>query len=88
MSLIASVRPDSWNFHLFLHVLGAMILVGGLFSSTAILALARGATSSLRFGYWTLLAVSLPGWVLMRSGAAWIASREGWDGGEQHPDLA
>jgi hypothetical protein len=79
MSLIASVRPDSWNFPLFLHVFGAMILVEGLLSSTAILAFARGTTSSLRFGYWTLLAVSLPGWILMRAGAAWIASREGWD---------
>ena len=79
MSVVASVRPDSWNFPLFVHVLGAMILVGGLLSSTAILALARGATSSLRLGYFTLLAVSLPGWVLMRSGAEWIASREGWD---------
>ena len=24
----ASVRPDTWNFPLFLHVLGAMVLVG------------------------------------------------------------
>jgi hypothetical protein len=30
MSILAVVRPDSWNFPLFLHVLGAMILVGGL----------------------------------------------------------
>ena len=28
MSVIASIRPDSWNFPLFLHVLGAMVLVG------------------------------------------------------------
>ncbi len=29
-AVLASIRPDSWNFPLFLHVLGAMILVGGL----------------------------------------------------------
>jgi hypothetical protein len=79
MSVVASVRPDSWNFPLFLHVLGAMILVGGLLSSAAILAFARGTTSALRFGYLTLVAVSLPGWIVMRAGAAWISSKEGWD---------
>jgi len=31
----------------------------------------------LRFGYWTLLAVGLPAYVLMRIGAEWMASREG-----------
>ena len=32
MSVLAAIRPDSWNFPLFLHVFGAMILVGGLLS--------------------------------------------------------
>ena len=27
-SLLAAVRPDSWNLPLFVHVLGAMVLVG------------------------------------------------------------
>jgi hypothetical protein len=26
-----------------------------------------------------VLAVSLPGWLLMRIGAGWISSKEGWD---------
>ena len=30
MTVLAVIRPDSWNFPLFLHVLGAMILVGGV----------------------------------------------------------
>ena len=30
MSVLAQVRPDSWNFPLFLHVGGAMILVGAV----------------------------------------------------------
>jgi hypothetical protein len=32
----------------------------------------------LRLGYRSLLAVALPGWLLMRIGAQWIASKEGW----------
>jgi hypothetical protein len=78
MSILAAVRPDSWNFPLFLHVLGAMILVGGLLAGASSLAFARGEARFLRLGYWSLLAVSLPGWILMRAGAQWIASKEGW----------
>jgi hypothetical protein len=79
MSVLAAVRPDSWNYPLFLHVLGAMILVGGLLSGASALAFARGDARLLRLGYWVLLAVSLPGWVLMRVGAQWIYTKEGWD---------
>ena len=79
MSVVALIRPDSWNFPLFLHVLGAMILVGGLLAGAATLGYARGEARFLKLGYWTLLAVSLPGWVLMRIGAGWISSKEGWD---------
>ena len=79
MSVLAAVRPDSWNFPLFLHVLGAMILVGGVVAGASALAFARGEARLLRLGYWSLLAVSLPGWVLMRIGAQWIYSKEGWD---------
>jgi hypothetical protein len=79
MSVLALIRPDSWNFPLFLHILGATILVGGLLAGAATLGYARGEARFLRLGYWTLLAVSLPGWVLMRIGAGWISSKEGWD---------
>ena len=79
MSVVALIRPDSWNFPLFLHVLGAMILVGGLPRGRGHARLRQGEARFLRLGYWTLLAVSLPGWVLMRIGAGWISSKEGWD---------
>ena len=79
MSVVAAIRPDSWNFPLLLHVLGAMILVGGLLAGAAALGYARGDARFLRLGYWTLLLVSLPGWVLMRIGGQWISSKEGWD---------
>jgi hypothetical protein len=79
MSLLAAARPDNWDFPLFLHVFGAMIMVGGLVAGASALLWARGEVRLLRLGYWSLLAVSLPGWVLMRAGAEWIRSKEGWD---------
>jgi len=78
-SVLAAVRPDSWNFPLFVHVLGAMILVGGTLTAASALAFARGDVRTLRLGYWSLLAVSLPGYILMRIGAQWIYSKEGLD---------
>ncbi len=78
-SVIAAVRPDSWNLPLFVHVLGAMILVGGLLTGTSVLAFARGEARFLRLGYWTLLLVALPGYIVMRIGAEWTYSKEGWD---------
>jgi hypothetical protein len=86
VTVLAIIRPDSWEFPLFLHVLGAMILVGGLLTGASSLAFARGDVRYLRLGYWSLLAVSLPGWVLMRVGGQWIADREGWtDKGVDEP---
>jgi hypothetical protein len=79
MSVLAAVRPDSWNFPLFVHIVGATVLVGGLLTSGSALAFAKGDAKLLRLGYWSLLAVSLPGYVIMRIGAQWIESKEGLD---------
>jgi hypothetical protein len=77
--LLAVVRPDDWNFPLFVHVGGAMILVGATMTGAAALAFARDSEELLRLGYWTLLVVGAPGWVLMFGGAQWIYSKEGLD---------
>jgi hypothetical protein len=79
MSLLAAVRPDSWNFPLFVHVLGAMVLFGGTLTAAAALVFARGDAGLLRLGYRSLLAVALPGYIVMRVGAQWIYSKEGLD---------
>jgi hypothetical protein len=76
-SVLALSRPTEWNFPLFLHVFGAMILVGGLLAGASLLLYARGDVRSLRLGYWTLLAVAFPGYIVMRIGAQWIYSKEG-----------
>lgn len=83
---LAAVRPDDWNFPLFLHVLGAMLLVGGL--TTAVtsfwLGWRRDAATLSRLGFWSLLVVAFPSWWLMRLAAQWIYDKEGF-GGEGDP---
>jgi len=86
MTVLAATRPTDWDFPLFLHVLGAMILVGGLVAAVGMQAYAwkRRDPGELlgysRGGFWALLTVALPGWVLMRVAAEWIRSKEGWTG--------
>ena len=82
MSLLAAIRPDSWNWALLVHVAGAMILVGGLLTAGGAAALARrDETGTLfRFSYLTLAAVALPGFIIMRAGAQWIYDKEGFTG--------
>jgi hypothetical protein len=79
------IRPDEWNFPLFLHVVGAMILVGGLFACVVAIVRSRGEASLLRTGYFSLLAIALPGWILMRVGAEWIYDKEGWSDAADEP---
>ena len=79
MSTLASIRPDSFNFPLFVHVLGAMVLVGGMvFAITAELVAAGSATPERfrRIAFRTFLLVALPAYVVMRAGAEWIHSKE------------
>ena len=83
--MLASIRPDSWNLPLFVHVFGAMVLVGGLLVAAASVLVSRGEIRLLRVGYLTLLAVALPGYVIMRGGAQWIYSKEHLDDAPTDP---
>jgi hypothetical protein len=74
--MLAAVRPGSWNFPLFLHVLGATILVGAM-ASAALAARVSGATATLRaLPFRILLVVAIPSWLLMRVAGQWIESKE------------
>jgi hypothetical protein len=89
--MLATIRPDSWNLPLFLHVLGAMVVFG----TTATLAIV-GFAARRRNGHERVLARTiartfvfgvLPSWILMRVCAEWIlgkepdpVSDEGWVG--------
>lgn len=84
MSLLAIVRPDEWNLPLFLHVLGAMTLVGGLALAASALAGSwrGGQAAGPRLGYRALLLAALPGWVAMRVSAQWLLDEQGLEDSE------
>jgi len=79
MSTLAAIRPDSWNFPLLLHVLGASILVGAVVSS-AVATLAADRTPSpetmRRIAFRSLWMVGVPAYVVMRIGAEWLYEKE------------
>jgi hypothetical protein len=81
VTVLAEVRPDSWNLAVFVHVLGAMTLMGGLVTAAGAGLLGwRDANGALRrFSALTLFAVALPGWIVMRIGAEWAVSKEHLD---------
>ena len=72
---LGAIRPDEWNLPLFLHVLGAMLLVGTLLLAGLVLFARR---DSAGLGFRVLLLGVLPSYVLMRIGAHWIESEEGF----------
>ena len=78
--MLAAIRPDSVNLPLFLHVLGAMLLVGCLFTVAFATVLGRRsperAPGMARFGLKTLLLGVLPSYVLMRIGAQWVEAEQ------------
>lgn len=74
--MLALVRPDSWNFPLFLHVLGAMVLVGAV--AATVIASGRGALlRGLTFR--TMAFLVLPSWLLMHIAGQWVESKQDLD---------
>jgi hypothetical protein len=81
--MLALIRPDAWDFPLFLHVLGAVLLFGG---TAAIVLLSWGGRRnpahevlSRRLAFVTLLAVVWPSFIVMRAAAQWIYDKEKLD---------
>ena len=79
---VAAIRADAVNLPLFLHVLGAMLLVGALLAVVITHLLAKradGSTANLdRLTLRTTLMGVLPAYFLMRIGAQWTESEEGF----------
>jgi len=75
------VRPDDINVALLVHVLGAMVLVGGLLTaaSAAIIGWRDEGIAMRRFSYKTLLWVAFPAYIVMRVGAQWVEAKENLD---------
>ncbi len=81
MSVIAAIRPSDWELPLFLHVLGAIVLVGGLTTVVVALVLAwrrqdDEAGRLTRFAFQSLLFAVLPGFMVMRAAAQWVYAEE------------
>jgi hypothetical protein len=80
VTVIAAIRPDDVNFPLLLHVLGAMLLWGGLIGAATALLVGwrRDAGVFARLGFRILLFVAFPAWWLMRIAGQWTESRIGF----------
>ena len=82
MTTLLAIRADEVNFPLFLHVLGAMLLVGTLLAVASAIFLGWRRTDPdksvalTRFGLWTLIAGVFPSYLLMRIGAEWTFVEE------------
>jgi uncharacterized membrane protein len=83
--MLAFIRTSDWETPLFFHVLGAMVLVGGLFVVALTLTAAwrtsdeGNAATLTRFGYRTLLYVVLPAFIVMRIAAQWTLDESPFD---------
>jgi hypothetical protein len=80
MSVLAAIRPDSVNLPLFLHVLGAMLLVGALAAAGSAIVIgwrnSDRAVGMTRFGLRAIPYGVLPAYVLMRVGAQWTEAEQ------------
>jgi hypothetical protein len=91
LAALAAIRPSDVELPLFVHVLGAMILVGTLLAAATAFAASWRRTDSgdvaalTRFGLWTIVAGVLPAWIVMRVGAQWVYSEAGWEDAAAEP---
>jgi hypothetical protein len=79
IAVLASIRPDSWNFPLLLHIAGAAVFFGALTVGTvAQLTATKVAQPEFlqRVAFRTLLIVGLPAYIVFRVGAQWIYDKE------------
>jgi hypothetical protein len=75
------MRSDSISVALLVHIFGAMVLMGGLVTAAgaALVGWRDEGAALRRFSYWSLLAVALPGYIVMRIGAQWVQTKEHLD---------
>ena len=74
--MVAILQPDSGNFPLFLHVVGAIAVTGATATAFAISLSAPGRPWLRGVLARTLLLVVFPAWLLMRIAGQWIESKE------------
>jgi hypothetical protein len=69
--ILALVREGAWEWALFFHVTGSLVLIGslGLF-------VAASASGLTRLAFRTVLLAVIPSFVLMRVSAEWVRSED------------
>ncbi len=77
---LAADRPSEWELPLFVHVVGAMALVGSLVLAIVYLVPAwrGGSLENVTSGFRVLLYAALPSFIVMRGSAEWVADKEGY----------
>ena len=88
MTVLASIRPNEWELPLFVHVLGALTLIGSLTLAAVLLfsAWRNGSAPNLRLGLRSLTLGVIPAWVVLRGSAEWISDKEGYADLDDPPD--
>ncbi len=81
---VASLCGPTCGVQLYVHVLGAVLLFGGVLAVTllASAALTRPLEQALllrRIAFWTTLVLLVPAFAVMRVGAQWVLNHEGLD---------
>jgi hypothetical protein len=72
---VAILRPDSWDLPLFLHVLGAIALVGAVAATCTLAAWSQRWPFLRRITLLTMVLVVIPAWLLMWLPGQWVDSR-------------
>ena len=88
MSVLGTIRPNDWEFPLFLHVLGALTLIGALTLTVALLfsVWGGGSAAGVRLALRSLTLGVIPAWLVLRVSAEWIADKEGYADLDEPPD--
>jgi hypothetical protein len=88
MSVLGTIRPNDWEFPLFLHVLGALTLIGALTLTVALLfsVWRGGSAAGVRLALRSLTLGVIPAWLVLRVSAEWIADKEGYADLDEPPD--
>jgi hypothetical protein len=82
--MLALMRSGTWEWALFFHVLGALLLIGSMIVVVAAaVGAARGnrpdgALELRRLTWKTLVLLVLPSFILMRGTAEWVRSEDGF----------
>ena len=83
MSVLAALRVE--GLPIFLHILGAMVLVGSLVLAGAVLAgvWSDGSAQRTRLAYRTLLFAVIPSWLVTRVFAQVVADKDAYKADEE-----